>query len=232
MRKWLMRNRTEIGLYFGYTVLCALFLLKGDRLPSVFPEETGYLGWAYRLLGEEGSGLYFLPGYSLFLVPFLAICRDITVIYPYLLCVNLLLNQFLIVGLYRLAGIWGITGKRQILTAAIVSLYAPFVLYTQKAICETLLISCGVWLTVFLHGAVEGNKRNWIGVIGIGFLMLITHSRAFVLVPVFLLFLLLCYSHKKEIKVGAGIVLLAGLACLFFVFTDSGITSVHLKNNL
>ncbi len=232
MNKRLKLYQTELWLYAGYVLFCSILLLFGERIPTLFPEETGYLGWAQKLLNGTGDGLYFLPGYSLFLLPVMAFSEEITVIYPWLLGVNVLINGFLIVGLYHLSKKWGLTGKAAVFSAVAVSLYLPFVLYTQRVICECLLITCSVWLTVFLSEKIQKKRKTLIGAGILGCLMLVTHSRAFILVPVSLLWLLICYPRKKEVWMGAFGLFVAGMCCALFVFLDKGITGIHFKNQL
>ncbi len=231
MKKGVLRYRVEIGLYFCFTIFFLLFLIV-ERAPDVFPEEAGYLGWANKLLYGQGSGLYFLPGYSILLMPLMKITNDITVIYSWLLAENAIINGFLVVGLYRLAGIWGLEGKKQILAAVAGALYAPFVLCVQKVICESLLIVCGIWLIVFLEGSFRGNIRQSIYAVLLGLMLMVTHSREFVLIPVVLLFLFICYRDKKAVWIGAGFVVLIGVLCGCFVILDSGVGAVHLKNQI
>ncbi len=231
MKKWFLRFRVEIGLYFCFTLL-SLLLLTGNRAPSVFPEEAGYLGWANKLLYGQGSGIYFLPGYSILLLPLMKITNDITVIYPWLLAENAVINGFLAVGLYRLAGIWGLEGKKRILAAVVGGLYAPFVLYTQKVICESLLIVCGIWLIVFLEGSFCGKVRQGIYAALLGLLMLGTHSRELVLIPAVLLLLFICYRDRKAVRICAGFVVLIGILCGCFVILDSGVDALHIKNQM
>lgn len=230
MKSWLRTHRTEILLYVAYVLFCGFLVMKCGKAPSVFPEEAGYIGWGRRMLGQNGNGLYFLPGYSLLLVPVLAFSQNFTAVYPWLLAINVLMNGTLIVGLYHLTKCSERRGD--VLSAVAVALYVPFVLYTQKVICETLLIVCGVWIAVFLKGVFEGKRKNWIGVALLGCFSLCVHSRAFVLLPVFLVFLLICFFYRKEVKIGVGIVLFFCVLCLAFLFFDSGVTSVHLKEQI
>ena len=231
MKNCFLRFRAEIGLYFSF-ILFSLLMLTGECAPSVFPEEAGYIGWANKLLYGQGSGFYFLPGYSILLLPLMKITNDITVIYPWLLAENVMINGFLVVGLYRLAGIWGLEGKKQILASVAGALYVPFMLNTQKVICESLLIVCGIWFTVFVEGSIRGKKWQGIGAVLLGLLMIATHSREFVLIPVILLFLLICYRDRKAVWIGAGFMALIGVLCGCFVMLGSGVDAVHLKEQV
>lgn len=231
MKQRLNQYGAELVLFAGYVFLCGTLLLLGERIPTLFPEETGYLGWAQKLLYGTGDGLYFLPGYSLFLLPVMAFSKEITLIYPWLLVVNVLMNGCFIVGVYRLSLKWGLTEKRGMLVSAAVSLYLPFVLYSQRVICECLLLACGVWLTVFLSEGLQ-KKSVLLGAGLLGILMLVTHSRMFILIPVCLIWLLLCYPRKKEVWIGSVVLFLVGVCCALFVLLDDGVTGQHFKQQL
>ena len=232
MRQWIKRYQTELWLYAAYTILSVL-LLHGPWTPQIFPEEAGYIGWANRILYGQGSGYYFLPGYSLLLLPLMAVTNDITVIYPFLIIENVLLNGLLIVGLYRLAVLWEIGGRQKILAVAAVCLYAPFVIYTQKAICEPLLNVCGVWLAVFSTRVFErGNKKDWLIFVFLALFMMASHSREFVLLGVLPLVFFLCSKKKKAAWKAVGVLLLAGVACVSWVMIDSGTTAIHFREQL
>lgn len=232
MKRFWNRYRIELCLYAAY-VLLSLCMMRGPWLPHIFPEEAGYIGWANRILTGKGSGEYFLPGYSLLLTPLLAINREIPSVYPFLLVENVLLNGFLIVGLYRLCRLWGGKTKESILTAAAISLYPSYVLYTQKAICEPLLTVGGVWLTLLAAQALEEKKKSRLVLFGILCVwMIATHTREFVLFGVVPLLLLFCSDKKKLVGGIVGAAILIGGACFVWVMTDPGTNARHFQEQI
>lgn len=236
MKGFLKRNRTEILLYASF-VLIHLLLMQASHMPLMYGDERGYIGWARRIWYGTSDGVRYLPGYSLFLVPVLAVCNDITKAYPWILAVNGLIGGIIPVAIYRISGFFGeLPEKRRILCAAVCSLYPAYLLYANMALCEILLATLFV-LFIWQCGALALNSSRtagWIrlGLIGLG--MTAVHARGAVILPAIFLCLpvLAGRENRKKVLWGMGSLLLVTIFLGAFFLMGSSVNAVHIREQL
>ena len=235
MKQFIKRYRIELLLYFSFFLL-HLLLMQATDTPLMYGDERGYIGWARKILYGMSDGIRYLPGYSLFLLPVLKLTNDMTVAYSLILAVNGLIGGFLPVGVYRLSQLFGLTEKKSLLCTAVCTLYPAYLLYANMALCEILLATLFV-LYLLQCGLIfrnPGNKWGWIRLGGIVALLLITHTRAFVVLPALAVSLpvLVKQEQRKKAIAGLGVVVMIGIITLFIFFVRSNTNTLHLQEQL
>ena len=236
MKRFLVRHRTELILY-GSFVIIHLIVMQAAQMPLMYGDERGYLGWARKLWYGTSDGIRYLPGYSLFLLPVIAVCNDITKAYPWILAVNGLIGGVIPVAVYRIAGMFGqMTKKRNILCAIVCSLYPAYMLYANMAICEILLASLFV-LFIWQCGALAEQPSQvwgWVRLALVGLGMTAVHARGVVMIPVIMLCLpvLVRGGNRKKIVLWMGGLLLASVLLGGCYLAASNSNAVHVREQL
>lgn len=240
MSRFWKRYKVEISLYFGF-LMAYLLLLIGPNFPHIFPEEAGYIGWARYLLRGEGSGNYFLPGYSLLLLPIFAVTDQLSVAYPLVLVLNSCLAAFLPVGYYRLACLLGekLSCVQRVLITIAVCLYPSSMLYAGAAICESLMQVCLVFLYLSVARLCRnsGDKWGWWGTIGFTLFLVLIHTRAFVFLPVVFLWVFCLLwrrrDYQKRLVWVSGCFGLVGIAvCVYFFTNQTSTVVLHMREQV
>lgn len=242
LKTWWDTYRIEGCLYLGFLLLY-LCTSWGCRTPLMYADEAGYIGWVRQILFGTSTGIRYLPGYSLLLMPIFLITDEITVAYPLILLVNALLGASIPVLFYRLIPYLAkeLSWKRRLMVSVLGSLYPPFLLYGNMALCEILLIVLFLALTLSIARLSFEPQQwgNWLAVVVLAGYLALTHARAFVLLPVVFLTLLLI-AHKKVGKEKMKPVYLALGVCgvlvvvcaLFFITNSSNNNAVHLQKQI
>lgn len=236
MKELIKRHRIELLLYASF-VLVHLILMQAADMPLMYGDERGYIGWARKLLYGTSDGIRYLPGYSLFLLPVLGICNDISLAYPWILAVNGLIGGFLPVAVYRLAGLMGgLNQKNRILCAGVCALYPAYLLYANMALCEILLATLFALLLLQcgLLAHHPENKWGWIrlGLLAVGLAM--THTRALIVFPALAVSIpiLVKREQRKRVMISLGVLAVIGaLLGSYFLIADNT-NSVHLRQQL
>ncbi len=227
--KWCKEHKWELSLYGLFLLIYAL-LIPGDRSPIIYPDESGYLGWARIFAGQIGDGQIYFPGYGLLLAPLAALFPDIEVFYPAVLVLNGFLCSLLPVGIYCLTDLFIKNEKHRFLISLAVGLYPTHLMYANLSMCENLLSVGFVFLVLSVRKM--NNKGTFWGVLFWAVLLPLTHTRAFVLIPALAILILLRTKGKVKWTLlgAAGVVFLAGLGYLFL--NDSSVNTAHLRNQL
>ena len=235
MRKWMKRNRVELILYFGF-VLLHLILMQAAKMPLMYGDERGYIGWARKLVYGISDGVRYLPGYSFFLIPVFAITNKISLAYPLILAVNGFLGGLIPVGVYRLGKVFDLSEKNCILCGVVCALYPAYLMYANMALCEILLTTLFVLLILQFGLLSQAPNKKW-GWIRLGFLtilLLATHTRALVVLPALAVSLPLLFSrrHQKKAWVITGITVLITIGAAFFFLSGNNTNTIHLKEQI
>lgn len=227
--KWCEKHKTELWIYALFLAVYAL-LIPGQRSPIIYPDESGYIGWARIFAGQIGDGQIYFPGYGLLLAPLAALFPDIEQLYPAILVFNAFLCSFLPVGIYRLSDSFTKNETHRILVAIASGMYPTYLMYANLSMCENLL-SVGF---VFLVLSVRTMNRTgkFAGVLFWMVVLPLTHTRAFVLIPALAVVVLLKTKGKVRWSlIGAACaVFLSGTAYLFFNRTS--VNTGHLRNQI
>ena len=155
---------TGLVLVVGSVLLLALhvFLVRDVSVPSVVPDEAGYLGNARWLSGTSptwimGEAPYYGFGYSLVLAPLFAVFHDPYTLYRAVIVVNAVLVTSLFPLLYvfcrRLLG----ATERVALVAALVGALVPAATaYTAVALAEVVVLPLLVAAALTCRAARRG----------------------------------------------------------------------------
>lgn len=227
--KWCKEHKWEISLY-GLFLLVYALLIPGDRAPIIYPDESGYLGWARIFAGQIGDGQIYFPGYGLLLTPLALLFPDIEQFYPAVLVLNGFLCSLLPVGIYALTDLFTKDEKKRFLISLAVGLYPTHLMYANLAMCENLL-SVGFVFLVLSVQKMNKEGKFW-GVLFWAVVLPLTHTRAFVLIPALAVLILLRTKGKVRWTLlgGAAVVFLAGLS--YLLFNQSSVNTAHLRNQL
>jgi len=227
--KWCKEHKWELRLY-GLFLLVYALLLPGERAPIIYPDESGYIGWARIFAGQIGDGQIYFPGYGILLAPLAAIFPDIEQFYPAILVLNGFLCSLLPVGIYSLTDLFTKNEKTRVLISVVTGLYPTLLMYANLSMCENLL-SVGFVFLVLSVRKMNQTGKFW-GVLFWSVVLPLTHTRAFVLLPA--LAVLIWLRTKGKVRwtlLGAAVlVFLAGLG--YLLFNDSSVNTAHLRNQL
>ena len=190
-------------LIFSLAFVFYFVISRAASVPLIFPDEAGYIGWAYRMIYGSGDGLRYLPGYSVLLVPVLSLFEDIRVAFPVITALNAVLTAAFAVSVYRLSEKLGFNNKK-LITAA-VCLYPAVGLYVNFSMCESLLNLCFALLCLAIMRLSEdiNRIRLWIAPVLLAAFLCIIHSRCIAVLPAFILCLLpeIRKNGRRGIKV-------------------------------
>lgn len=181
MNKGKKREWVAGGLLFIVFAGLFLYLGKDSKLPLIYPDEAGYLGWARRLAGKTGDGLHYYPGYSVLIAPFFWFSDNIEAVYPWIIRLNALLGAAIPVMLYCLSREWckrdNIIGRWGI--SAAVSLYPAVTSYVRLAWCEIFLIVLLLGMTMCVVSLSHCRKKvlPWLLLVFFGVWSVLTHPR-------------------------------------------------------
>ncbi len=236
----MIKNRRKSLIIFGAVFFAFYFVMsRVSRVPVIYPDEAGYMGWAYKMLYGNGDGLRYLPGYSLILAPILAVFKNIQLAFPVITAVNALLGGVFALLVLNLC--FKLEKNHAVLTAVCVCLYPSYALYVDMALCETLLtmlFAILILLTGRLCENVNSMKR-WIAVLMVTMLMCITHSRAIAVLPslVLTLWFFVMRNGKKGTKAGFFGVITAMAVCASVLFMallskNDNVNAAHLLNQV
>lgn len=216
------------------------FLLsRVSSVPLIYPDEAGYIGWAYKMLYGAGDGLRYLPGYSLFLVPVFALFKDISSAFPVITALNALFTALFAVSVFRLAERLEL-GNKKLITAA-VCLYPAVGLYINFSMCESLLNLCFILLLLsVIRLSDDINKvRRWIVPVILAVFLCLTHSRCIAILPAFVLCLFpkVYKEGRRGIKILYFSVLSVGafsaIALVLYLFTNTEtVNAAHLAGQI
>ena len=242
LKEFCRRNKVELLLYLCF-FLFYFILTRGSITPLIYGDEAGYIGWARRILYGEQTGVPYMPGYSLLLLPVFALTNDITKAYPYLLLINSLLGGLIPVAAYRLTLLFaGSLAKwKVILVTLVVSLYPSFLLFGCMALSEVLMAVLFLLLAYSVHYLSHNPARPmaWLAVLFLTGYLALTHLRAFAILPVVLITMLVI-AHKhigkdktKWIYAGIGVMAVIIAVCGVYVLMNSDNTNIeHIRNQL
>ncbi len=235
MKQFMKRYRIELFLYCSF-VLLHLILMQAAKMPLMYGDERGYIGWARKIIYGMSDGVRYLPGYSLFLLPVFALTNKLAVAYPLILAVNGLIGGFLPVGVYRLGKVLALSDRNSFLCAVACALYPAYLMYANMALCEILLATLFV-LYLLQCGLLSQNPKHTWGWIRLGCLtafLLITHTRALIVLPALAVSLpvLVKREQRKKAILGVGVVFVVGLITVFLFFLRSNTNTLHLQEQL
>jgi len=235
MKQWIKRNRTELMLYFGFLLL-HLILMQAAKTPLMYGDERGYIGWARKILYGLSDGVRYLPGYSLFLLPVFKLTNEMSLAYPLVLAVNGIIGGFLPVGIYRLSRLFNLSEKQGLLCGVVCALYPAYLLYANMALCEILLATLFVLylLQCGLLSQHPEKKWGWFRLGCIILLLVMTHTRALIVLPALAVSLpvLVKREQRKKAIAAVGLLLVVGIAIAVLFFTRSNTNTLHLQEQL
>ncbi len=210
-------------------------LTRPSVSPLIYPDEAGYIGWAYKMINGTGSGLRYLPGYSVLIMPLIALGGTVTRYFPLITALNALLGGLFAASVYSLAE--KIQLKHPLAAALAVGLYPALALGANFAMTEcmvalNLVLLC---IAVFHLSQNINSKKVWIAVFFLAGLLCITHSRCIAILPALVISLLpeVWKNGKKGIRllffgvVIAGFCMATALVVYLFMNTET-VNAAHL----
>lgn len=230
------------GIYlkiFAVFSLAFFLLTRFSRVPLIYPDEAGYIGWAYKMLYGVGDGLRYLPGYSLFITLPLWLFESITTAFPAITVINSLMCGLFSAVLYRLCVVS--ESKNPLLVTIVVSLYPAVLLNANLAMSESLLSCLFVLLVYGVYSLSKNiNSFKWIFVcVFLAGFLCVTHSRCIAILPALALSVLPEVIKKGSRRVKAlyfSVLSLGALAATFLVamllFNKDTVNAGHLLKQI
>jgi hypothetical protein len=221
-----------------------IFLSFANNVPIIYNDEAGYIGKARYFtdgylpftLGMYSPGFFvdisFYPGYSALLSPLFFLSNNIETVYKIIQIVNSALMSLIPVLVYRfcchLAN--DLPRRFHLVTALAIGCYPPFLLHSNIAWAEALFIPLFLFLCLQLCYLSDNPRKPvlWISSTLTFTLLLATHPRAFAVLPVFLIILIIIAINvlnknwRKYALVGFPLVSIFIIALVLYTITKTG----------
>lgn len=232
------RNLTEVKVFAVFFIFAAV-LTQCSLSPLIYPDEAGYIGWAYRLVHGIGDGLRYLPGYSLLIAPVIAVTNGIRTAFMLIVLVNSVIYGAFSAVCVKLAK--ELKFSDPLICAFAVALYPSFVLYANLAMSEVLLSLLFVLTVYSLHGFSQNvtSLKNWLFPLFFAAYSCFTHSRAIAILPaLFLAMAVTVFSRGgKKMKIAFSVVCIvafSGAGGLFFYLLSHSetVNAVHMLEQI
>jgi len=186
--------KTCLVVYVAFLII-HLLLSFSVNVPLIYADEAAYINNARNILFDQAEkSSYYSSGYSWSIIPAFLINNDIRVAYKIIQMLNsLYMSAIPVIALY-LAKIFEheLKEKTVLIIAIIVSLYPPFLLYSNMAMSEAILIP--LYLIIVLIFALLHQNQNLKKRLMLVFLLVIfsmyivfVHPRSAVIFPAFFL---------------------------------------------
>lgn len=194
-----------------YIILLAIHLLVSlsSDVPLIHADEHGYISNArqilyYNIIRSESVNYY--PGYSLFLTPAFLINNNMEITYKLIQIINSLIMSFIPVFVYKLIPAFkdDVSIKNRFIISLTISLYPSFIVFSNLAMAEALFIPLYLFLVlqIYLISLNPAKKLLWVSTISSYILLVLTHPRAFAILPVLLIaiFIIIFRENNKLTK--------------------------------
>jgi hypothetical protein len=210
-------------LVFTVFFLIHLVLSFSSNTPLFYPDEFGYIGNARLIIFDQMEVTKYFPGYSLLLIPALLISNDIEIAYKLIQIINSLVMAFIPIMSMKLLRIFdeNISPKKIYIIAISSGLYPAFLLYSNFAMTETVIIPSATLLVLIFAKLLE-NFRSvflWSCLLIIVAYMILVHPRNVVIVPAIIITLVIHYltTNFKELSKKNKLIHLMGLIIVFLI---------------
>ena len=225
----------KIAFYCAFFIVWVL-LTRGANAPLIYPDEAGYIGWARRLSGTDAQVWRYLPGYGLLLAPLFGLFQNFTVSYQAAILLNCLMGAaipVLVAGFLEKTEL--LTSRERWLAAAVPGLYPAVMLYGNLALCEVwLTFLCTLLLWSVAHW---GKKRRYVVLSVLCCCWMIAgHGRSGAAILGTLAAAVAYFwdtpRQKQMITAVAALLVILGLAGLWYLGGTSSVNGAHLREQL
>lgn len=189
-------------LIYSMFFLAHLVISFSSNTPLIYVDEAGYIGNARLLLFNQMEGTKYFPGYSLLIIPAFIISNNIEVAYQIIQIINSMVMAFIPIISIKLLNIIdkNISTSKAYAIAIISSLYPAFLLYSNFAMTEAVIIPTFVLLVLIFAKTLDNIRSvsSWGLLLILSAYLISVHPRNVVIVPALVIVLVIYFIIKNK----------------------------------